>query len=205
MKNKVFCIGANKTGTTSMEQLLKDFGFKVGNQKVATCLFYDWAKRDFKSIIKYCESAEAFQDIPFSLPFTYQAVDAAYPNSKFILLESDSAEKWFDTTVIFQSNWCWSFPPTVADLKLIRDNPVVDFWTVCKLVYGLDEEGTLLYNKEHYIRFYETYNRTVKEYFSSRPDDLLTINVGDENVVQELCEFLEIENKNYTMPHLNKD
>ena len=36
--SKVFCIGFNKTGTTSVEVALRNFGFKIGEQKVAEVL-----------------------------------------------------------------------------------------------------------------------------------------------------------------------
>ena len=82
---KVFCIGQNKTGTTSVEAVLKQLGYKMGNQAKAELLIHDWAKRDFKEIVKFCRSADAFQDIPFSNDFTYEILDYAFPDSKFIL------------------------------------------------------------------------------------------------------------------------
>lgn len=74
-RQKVFVVGRNKTGTTSIAGALKDAGFVVGCQQQAELLIDDWINRDFREIIKYCKSADAFQDIPFSLPYTYQAVD----------------------------------------------------------------------------------------------------------------------------------
>jgi hypothetical protein len=66
---KVFCIGRNKTGTTSMARAVVSLGFKLGKQSRAERLLEDWGKRDFCRIIRYCKSADAFQDIPFSLRF----------------------------------------------------------------------------------------------------------------------------------------
>ena len=102
-KNKVFVIGSNKTGTTSLGAALNNLGYQLGNQLEAEMLIDDWAKRDFRRIIKYCRTADAFQDIPFSLNFTFQAVDAAFPGSKFILSVRDDAESDPSTSV-----WRWT-------------------------------------------------------------------------------------------------
>lgn len=59
--NKIFSIGSGKTGTTSLEKLLKQFGFKLGNQPTAEVLSRDWLfNRDASRIIDFCHTAEAF-------------------------------------------------------------------------------------------------------------------------------------------------
>ena len=58
VKNKkIFCIGANKTGTTSVERALIDHGFKMGNQRNAQDLIESYKNRDFNTIIKFCKTA----------------------------------------------------------------------------------------------------------------------------------------------------
>ena len=100
-KKKIFVIGSNKTGTTSLGAALKNLGFRLGSQLEAELLLDDWAQRNFRRLIKYCRSAEAFQDIPFSLDYTFQAMDAAFPNSKFILSVRDSADQWYQSLTRF--------------------------------------------------------------------------------------------------------
>ena len=94
-KPKVFCIGLNKTGTTSLKKESGLQGYTVGNQRQAELLFDDWVKRDFKRIIRYCHTAEFFQDAPFSYPYTFIALDQAFPGSKFILTLRDNADEWY--------------------------------------------------------------------------------------------------------------
>ena len=72
---QIFCIGRNKTGTTSLAEALTELGIIVGEQNLAEHLIHDWARRDFRRLFLYCRTAQAFQDIPFSLPFTFQALD----------------------------------------------------------------------------------------------------------------------------------
>ena len=93
-KQKIFCIGLNKTGTTSLEKAMIDLGYLIGDQRQAELLFDDWVKRDFSKLIEYCKTAVFFQDSPFSYPYTYVAIDQAFPNSKFILTIRDDAEQW---------------------------------------------------------------------------------------------------------------
>jgi hypothetical protein len=38
--------------------------------------------RDFKPIIAYCKTSQFFQDVPFSCPFTFIAIDIAFPEVK---------------------------------------------------------------------------------------------------------------------------
>ena len=100
-QTKVFCIGRNKTGTTSLKTALSDLGYRVGDQRQAEKLIEHWRDRDFGPIIEYCRSAEAFQDVPFSLPFTYVALDQAFPGSKFILSVRDP-DDWYESYIRHQ-------------------------------------------------------------------------------------------------------
>ena len=102
-EGKVFCIGFNKTGTTSVKVAFKDLGYRVGNQPVAEGFIADWTRRDFSRIIDYCNTADAFQDIPFSLPDTYQSLDAAFPESKFILTVRTNADIWYRSLTTFHA------------------------------------------------------------------------------------------------------
>jgi hypothetical protein len=89
----VFCIGRNRTGTTSLQRALQDLGFKLGVQAAAELLLHHWAPREFGPIVRYCKTAQAFQDTPFSLPYTYQIVDYAFPGWKFILSIRDDEDE----------------------------------------------------------------------------------------------------------------
>lgn len=102
-KIKIFCIGAPKTGTTSLKYAMKELGFVVGDQRTAEKMVDEWARRDFKKIIKYCRTAEFFQDAPFSFDYTYVVLDQVFKNCKFILTIRDSPEQWYNSLVSFQA------------------------------------------------------------------------------------------------------
>ena len=102
-RTKYFCIGCNKTGTTSLAKAFKDFNFIVGSQGEAELLSDDHFSGNNDSIINYCMYAEVFQDVPFSLPSAYVYLDKAYPKSKFILTVRDSPDQWYKSIVNFHS------------------------------------------------------------------------------------------------------
>lgn len=102
-KPKIFCIGKNKTGTTSLKAAMAELQYRVGVQRDAELLIHDWAIRDFRRIVRYCRSAEFFQDVPFSYPYTFIAMDQAFKGSKFILTVRDNPEQWYNSLVKFHS------------------------------------------------------------------------------------------------------
>lgn len=198
---KIFCIGRGKTGTTSMAHALRSLGFKVGSQLEASRLLGDWQMRDFRRLIEYCQSADAFQDIPFNLSYTFQALDAAYPKSKFILTVRDSPEQWYQSVTSFHSKvvGTTNVPPTADDLRKFKGGWILDSQ---KLIYGVSEEN--LYNPQIYKQHYVNHNSTVVDYFRFRPGDLLILNLAISDAMRQLCEYLSIEYRGQKMPHANK-
>ena len=97
---KIFCIGRNKTGTTSLKYVLKQHGYKVGNQRKSELLIDHYANRNFKRIAKFCEKATVYQDVPFSLPYLYIYLDNVFPNAKFILSVRNSPIEWYESVFI---------------------------------------------------------------------------------------------------------
>ena len=202
-KQKVFCVGYNKTGTTSIELALKDFGYKVGIQSEAELLMDDWAIRDFRRIVEYCNTADAFQDMPFSLDFTYQVLDYAFPGSKFILTIRNNADEWYQSLVRFHAQIMGvKGKPTMSDLKKFTYREQGWLWRQQQNIFGANEKT--LYDEEIYKSYYENHNNQVLEYFKFRPKDLLVLNLENSDSMQSLCSFLGIKYEGQKMPHLNK-
>lgn len=192
VRPKVFCIGLNKTGTTSWAQAMSDLGYILGSETKATMYYYHWARGDFRQIIKYCESGgEAFQDIPFSLPNTYISIDQAFPGCKFILTVRDTPEQWYDSLTTFHSK-CFSksknIPPTSHDIESAiywKSGFIADF---CEQVFKTPKNDP--YNRAALLNFYCKYNDSIIEYFSGRANDFLVVNVAKQGCYEEMCSFL---------------
>lgn len=200
---KIFCIGMNKTGTTSIESALKSFGFKLGAQPTAELLMDDWVKRDFSKIIKYCKKSEAFQDIPFNLDYTYIVLDYAFPKSKFILTVRNSSKEWYESLTRFHTKLIGKNRlPIPEDLKNFEYRKKGWIWECHKYIFGIDENT--LYDKNIYMKYYENYNSEVLRYFKYRQDDLLVVSLSDPDSMKRLCNFLNMKYTNQVMPHTNK-
>ena len=202
--SKIFCIGFNKTGTTTIEKTLKEFNFKLGNQIKGELLIFDWYKRDFKKIIKLCKTANAFQDVPFSLPFTYIILDQYFKNAKFILSIRNNEDQWYNSLTKFHSKLFsdGSAIPTCKQLKEAEYRYKGFVYQTFKLIYNTKDDD--IYNKETLINLYNNHNYLVKEYFKSRPEKLIVINVSKKNDYFRLCEFLNIKPLRDDFPWKNK-
>jgi hypothetical protein len=200
---KVFCIGAGKTGTTSLEAFFRTLGLTLGDQQAGERLVWAWAERNFAPIIDLARSAQVFQDIPFSLPFTYVALDQAFPDAKFILSVRDDAEQWYRSLTRYHTKILGKgCLPTADDLKkfiYIYEGWIFDSM---QLIYGISEDDP--YPKTQLIAQYEAHNRTVADYFRTRPEALLTVDLSDPRAAASIMTFLELPYSGETMPHLNQ-
>jgi hypothetical protein len=203
-KTKYFCVGRNKTGTTSLKKAFENLGFIVGDQRKAEIL-YDryYFKGVFEPIIEYCKTAQVFQDVPFSYPETYKYLDRAYPNSKFILTIRDNPEQWYNSVTKFHAKLFGKNGriPTVEDLRnatyIYKGYP---YNTI--RAHGTTEDDP--YNKEIMINHYKKHNDDIIEYFKDRPEDLLVINIADNNSYQDFIDFLGVDSPYNSFPWKNK-
>ncbi len=203
-KEKIFCIGANKTGTTSLEKALTDLGYKMGDQRVGELLFKEYAHRNFKPIIDFCYTADAFQDAPFSFQHTFIPLDQHFPNAKFILTVRDSESQWYDSLIRFHNQLFKKGEgvPTMEDLKNVPYHYKGFVWEVRNLVFGFQEEDDP-YDREVWIRHYRTHNAAVRDYFRNKTN-FLEINLSDIQAYQKMCEFLRKDPLYDSFPWENK-
>lgn len=202
-KRKVFGVGRPKTGTTSMKKAFDELGLVVGSQLLGELLLLDWAKRDFRRIYLLCHTGQAFQDIPFSLPYTFQALDQRFPASKFILTIRDTPLQWYQSLTRFHAKlYGHGQIPTAEDLKaahyIFKGRPYLGN----RLTYHGPPNDP--YNKEVLIAHYRAHNKAVIDYFKDRPDDLLVLNVAKQGAYDKLCDFLGKPRVGRAFPHENK-
>ncbi|HEY2526820.1 MAG TPA: sulfotransferase [Xanthobacteraceae bacterium] len=200
---KIFCVGANKTGTTSLEAFFKTLGLALGDQAEGELLIRHWAVRNFVPIVELARSAQVFQDMPFSLPFTYVALDEAFPTAKFILSVRDSAEQWYHSLTRFHARLIGKGRlPTANDLKDCPYRHKGWLFEAMQLIYGVSEKEP--YEKSRLIAQYEGHNRAVADYFRLRPESLLTLNLAETDAAAKIMSFLKLPFTGETMPHLNR-
>lgn len=202
-KPKIFGIGRNKTGTTSLAKALTEMGIRVGEQSLAQKLIHDWARRDFRRLFWYCHTAQAFQDVPFSWPFTFQALDQHFPGSKFILTVRDDPEQWYHSLTGFYAA-VFGNGKAVTSEDLQKSPFMVPGWAyeAHRYLYELPEHDP--FNKDTLIASYCAHNAAVRTYFRHRPDDLLVLNVARPGAYDQLCDFLGKPRAGQTFPWENK-
>ncbi len=200
---KIFCIGFGKTGTTSLEAFFRGLGFKLGDQAAGELLIREWAARNFEPIVALARTAQVFQDIPFGLPFTFVALDSAFPGAKFIHSVRDDAAQWYRSITRFHTNIGEKDRlPTADDLKEYPYRYKGWLFEAMQLIYGTPEQEP--YDKARLTAAYEGHNRAIAEYFRHRPESLLTINAADARAAEKILHFLGMAYTGQTMPHLNR-
>lgn len=203
-KQKFFCIGFGKTGTTSLTKAFRDLGYRVGQQRKVIIFMREYAKRDFDPIIQFCKTAQVFQDNPFGLPYTFQALDSAYPGSKFILTVRDSADQWYQSLInhhtrAFGKN---GQLPARELYERINKIPGLNRWDYEKIKFNTPEKD--IFDEEALKSIYLKHIETVHDYFRYRKNDLLVINLSEANSYQKFCDFLGEKPVYDKFPHLNR-
>ena len=203
-KGKIFCIGANKTGTTSLKQAFINLGFTVGDQRTAELMLRSYIQGDYSGLIEYCQTAQVFQDIPFSWPEVYKELDAAFPGSKFILSVRDSPEVWFQSLVSFHARlFGRGQTPSADDLRQAEYVWKGWMWEVVS-AKGFRDPENAPFDPEERMRIYTQHNEDVRTFFKHRPEDLLDINLKAPDAWEKFCAFIGIPAKPGRFPWENK-
>jgi hypothetical protein len=172
---KIFCIGFQKTGTTSLGEAFEKLGYKVCG--VYHELLPDLVKGDFEKIKDVAEGYDVCKDNPW--PVLYQRLDQFFPGSKFILTIRDE-KAWIKSVV----NHFDSKPS-----EMIR------------FIYGVSFPTG---NEELFLNRYRKHNQDVIDYFKNRPGDLLIIDLEKEDAWKKLCALLQFPVPSFPFPHANK-
>ncbi len=217
--HKVFCIGYNKTGTTTLEKVLLKLGYRMPKQSTQeTRVVRELFQGNYKPLITLCERYEAFQDNPFSQGVTYAALDALFPDSKFILTVREP-NAWFESLTRFHLqgilrragvNKLEDFREiSFKDKSIYLDKGYMHDVTKRHAAYVKDlkvkYDWSLVYNKKHRIDMFERRNEEIIKHFQDRQNQLLVIDLSKATDNSEILNFLDLRNKPIEpLPHLNK-
>lgn len=197
---KVFVIGFNKTGTTTIEHALKEFGYNLGDQYAGEKLLKDLSKGEYSRLKTFVKTAEAFQDVPFSLPGIYEMLYEWYPNAKFILSIRDNEDQWFNSISKFHSKlFDQKHPPSETQLKSYNycyPGFLYDYMNFVFKVSSYDPEilkNTYLKHNEDVLRFFQRVN-----------GQLCIVNVSNDEDYKKMCEFLRQNPKRTSFEWRNK-
>ena len=176
---KVFGIGLNKTGTTTLGQCGKLLGYKTIScqRKLLEDIVLS---KDFSNLIKVVQRNNFFEDWPW--PLIYKELDELFPRSKFILTVRKDPSTWLNS------------------LKKHSMTTHPNFH--CRLLaYGYNYPQ--YFEREH-LTFYENHRKSVNEYFANRKNDFIELCWEKGDGWKELCSFLDCEIPPHNFPHVNK-
>jgi hypothetical protein len=175
--NKVFGIGLQRTGTTSMTSALNVLGFNSYHFPAQL-----WDDVDDPVLNEY----DAFFDNP--IPLLYQELDRKCPGSKFILTVRDE-NAWQESChrLFAKHREEWELDSN----KYIKEMHIAS--------YGIDH-----FDEEAFRKAYREHVNEVKSYFRDRPEDLLIFDIASDDQWEELCPFLNKEVPDQPFPHKHK-
>lgn len=179
-ERKVFCLGFQKTGTSSLGRALETLGYRTAGYYQ----FRDLAGAEGLQMdelraraLRLAAQYDAFKDTPW--PLFYAEFDAAYPGSRFILIERDEAA-WIKSVVDDFGHW----PNEIHRVIYGSPAPVGD--------------------EQTWLARYRRHNADVKAYFADRPGDFLSLKLpSDDLSFASLCAFLDEPEPDAPWPHAN--
>ncbi|HEY1961368.1 MAG TPA: sulfotransferase [Rhizomicrobium sp.] len=183
--DKVFGIGFQKTGTSSLAAALEILGYRTNH---GVFINHPEKRRSLHIAPPLTTEKVAAQALPLIAeydaltdnpwPLLYRELDAAYPGSKFVL------------TVRDPQNWIASLVQHFDD----RESDVLEWIYGCRSVRG---------NEARCLEVYASHNAAVRAYFANRPAALLELSFDSPRSWNALCDFLGKPTPAKPFPHAN--
>lgn len=180
-KYKVFGIGLNKTGTTSLKQAFRKLGYDHAD--VRGQMTHKFFRGNIEQVLDASEAFESFEDWPW--PLMYQQVFARYGDkARYILTRRKSAEDWVES---LKSHSLDTSPSNNPRLKVFGH----------PYPHGFEAE---------HIAYYENHLTEVKAFFALKNAThlLLELCFEEGDGWPELAPFLDEEIPITAFPHANR-
>jgi Sulfotransferase domain len=169
---KVFGVGFQKTGTSSLDAAFRILGYRtdrgvfINTPGKKSSVFIAPPLTDAKvleRVLPVAREKEAFSDNPW--PLLYREFDSLFPDSKFVL------------TVREPGAWLASLLRHFGNAQ----SDMLEWIYGCRSVRG---------NEARCLELYEAHNAAVRSHFASRPGALLEFDIEKQPYWNELCDFL---------------
>ena len=177
---KVFGIGLNKTGTTTLGTCLSQLGLQ--HMSCRHDLLIKLREGRFDEIFSVIDLYDSFEDWPY--PLMYREIFERYGDSAlFVLTTRRDARTWLNS----------------LKAHSLLTNPVHHSRL---LAYGYNYPHE---DEVHHLDFYEQHNAEVREFFAARgaSDRLLEVCWEHGDGWAELCAFLGLKTPDAPFPHAN--
>lgn len=179
---RVFGIGLQKTGTTTLGDALQILGYK--HQSFSDRGVRMYLNGSVQELLQWSQQFHSCEDEPWL--FLYREFDQQYPGSKFILTRRHSASAWFDSLVKHYRDRMGAYVP-IRDMNIRQ--------------YGRPDPES---DRTAAIAVYEQHLQTVRDYFSGREQDFIEVCWEEGDGWERLCAFLGQAVPSTDFPHSNK-
>jgi hypothetical protein len=177
---KIFGIGLNKTGTSTLHEALETLGFRSlhwGGPEASMAVKH--AIDEDRPMLEYLAGYDAYSDIT-RISRHFERADREYPGSKFVLTVRD-LDQWLDSR-----------------RRHVEQN-------VAKQAEGRYDGIFVDVDYEAWTREYREHEAKVRAHFATRPDDLLVFDVAGGDGYEKLCPFLGVPVPDRPFPWRNRD
>ena len=179
----VFCVGLNRTGTTTFGDACQSLGFtrlgwvKTEENFFSHTLLRAWRKGDMAHLEKVASGYQVLEDLPW--PLVYREMAEAFPDAKFVLTRRASVDQWLESQARHTSRGKgYGMHRKIYGALRVTDDP------------------------EAYRAFYERHLCEVRQYFAGT-DRLTEVCWEDGDGWPELCEVLGVPIPEEPFPHSN--
>jgi len=199
---RVFCISMQRTGTTSVGQFFRDFGFDwagwAADKKNNWSL--SWYDGDFERIFASTDfrSANAFEDSPWFAPNFFKILFHRFPNARFVLFTRDP-DAWFQSMLNHSGGdvigrargHCKTYRRELEYFDLIESGQIDEQQ---ENIMGAPKKMKITGMDEHYKAVYRLHNIEVQDFFRrNAPHALHVGRLEDPEKWKKLGTFLGIK------------
>lgn len=192
-KQKVFGIGLSKTGTTSLNKALKLLGYRAlhwPRDPVTQSEVYQFFATGEASIqLSVLNDYDALTDTPAC--YLYQALDKAYPGSKFILTSREK-QGWLRS---YQDHWHRYLS---SSYRAGPESVLAHYTRFLNERFSQSADPAVL------SPAYDRHTAEVIEYFKERPHDLLVLDICGGEGWSKLAPFLGMPMPEIPFPWKNR-
>lgn len=199
---KVFCISMQRTGTTSVGNFFRDFGFRCAGWPADARNNWSslWHEGNYERIFssKDFRAANAFEDSPWWLPDFYKVLFHRFPNSKFVLFRRDP-DKWFQSMIKHSDGniigstriHCRIYRREMEYYRLLGDSNFNG--DLENRIIG-EKTMKLIGHEDHYKEIYQLHNIEVQDFFQRHnPESLHVGRLEDPDKWLKLGGFLDVD------------
>ena len=221
--NKCFGIGYNKTGTTSLDDVLSTIlGFKSNQSLVENNSTLQAINGNYSPLYQSLKNLDFHQDLPISQGYIFASLDALFPSSKFILTVRDNPA-WVNS---FIKQYRIPFLDIATGTRRIKNAHLFPGYSHhwihhymkepldilkgevdCSSFKSLEDYKAYQFSenfKQACINIYSQRNSSIQDHFRNRPNDLLIIDITKETYIDKIRDFLELPACfSAYMPHSN--